>query len=80
MRQIVRRLGIEKTDYWHRRLLRAHRERPSSRRAPEQRDEVAAPLWAHNLKVVGSNQYKSPLSQQSSGFLVRNFAHFPRPA
>src|SRR5262249_54040916 len=41
MRQTVRRLGIEKTDYWHHRLLRTRRERPC-RRAAEERDELAA--------------------------------------
>jgi len=29
-------------DEWHRRLLRARRERPRRRRAAEQRDEIAA--------------------------------------
>src|SRR5262249_8016 len=33
---------IEKTDHWHRRLLRARHERPC-RRAAEQRDELAPP-------------------------------------
>jgi hypothetical protein len=32
----------EKSDYWHRGLLRARRERPRSRRAAEHRDECAA--------------------------------------
>src|SRR5262249_56063394 len=36
-----KRLRIDEPDYRHRRLLRAHRERPC-RRAAEERDEVAA--------------------------------------
>jgi hypothetical protein len=31
----VGRAGIEKPDYWHRRLLRARRERPRNRCAAE---------------------------------------------
>src|SRR5260221_13062118 len=37
----VRRLAVEEANGWHRRLLRARRERPGSR-ATEQRDELAA--------------------------------------
>src|SRR5262249_26091486 len=37
-----RRLGVEKSDHRHRRLLRARRERPRDGRAAEQRDELAA--------------------------------------
>jgi hypothetical protein len=35
MRQIVRRLGIEKPDHRHRRLLRARRKRPCGSRTAE---------------------------------------------
>src|SRR6516225_7314757 len=35
--------AIEKSDHRHRGLLRARRERPCSRRAAEQRDELPAP-------------------------------------
>src|SRR5262249_52275789 len=35
--------GAEKSDHRHRRLLRTRRERPTGRRAAEQRDELAAP-------------------------------------
>src|SRR5262249_27806998 len=35
------RSAIEKADYWHRRLLRARRERPRDRRAADERDELA---------------------------------------
>src|SRR6516164_4967609 len=35
------RIGVKKSDHRHRRLLRARRERPRSRRATEERDEVA---------------------------------------
>src|SRR5262245_26078379 len=37
-----RRRAVEKSDYWHRRLLRARRERPSGGRTAEQPDEIAA--------------------------------------
>src|SRR5262245_25316169 len=33
----------KKSDYWHRCLLRAHRERPRCHCSAEQRDEVAPP-------------------------------------
>jgi hypothetical protein len=36
------RSGTKKSDHRHRRLLRAHRERPRGRCAAEQRDEIAA--------------------------------------
>src|SRR5262249_16363341 len=38
----VGRVGVEEPDHWHRRLLRARRERPRSSRAAEQRKEGAA--------------------------------------
>jgi hypothetical protein len=41
------RAGIEVSDHWHRRLLRAHRERPYRRRARDKRDELAA--GAHSI-------------------------------
>src|SRR4029453_15340143 len=37
----IRRSAVEKSDHRHRRLLRARRERPNSRHAAEQRDELA---------------------------------------
>ena len=36
----IRQSGIDEADHWHRRLLRARRERPRSRRAAEERDEL----------------------------------------
>ena len=36
------RRAVEDSNHWHRRLLRARRERPRRRRAAEQRDELAA--------------------------------------
>src|SRR6516225_3555233 len=42
-RESLWRPGVEKPDHRHHRLLRACRERPCSRRAAEQRDELAAP-------------------------------------
>src|SRR6516162_7112039 len=47
-----RRRGIEKSNDWQRRLLRARRERPRHRRAAEQRDERAARhLRAHSITL-----------------------------
>src|SRR5215472_3661932 len=37
----VKRLAVEKSDHWHRWLLRACGERPRCRRAAEKRDELA---------------------------------------
>jgi hypothetical protein len=39
----------EKSDHWHRRLLRLCRERPGRCRAAKQRDELAAPQVEHGL-------------------------------
>src|SRR5262249_29052502 len=39
----IGRSGVHKSDHWHRGLLRARSERPSGRRAAEQRDEIAPP-------------------------------------
>jgi len=41
MRRIFRRRGPHEPNHRHRRLLRARRERPRSRRAAEQDDEIA---------------------------------------
>jgi hypothetical protein len=41
VRHRVRRCAVEEPNQWHRRLLRARRERPRCRRAAEQRDELA---------------------------------------
>src|SRR5262249_41019852 len=38
----VERTGTQETNHWHRRLLRARRERPCGHGAAEQRDERAA--------------------------------------
>jgi CRISPR/Cas system-associated protein Cas10 (large subunit of type III CRISPR-Cas system) len=51
---MLRRAGMQKSDHWHRRLLRARSERPSRRRAAEKRDELSPPHElpsdeAHNL-------------------------------
>jgi hypothetical protein len=40
-RMSISRVGVEEPDYRHRRLLRPCRNRPSRRRAAEQRDELA---------------------------------------
>jgi hypothetical protein len=41
MRKWARRCVVEKSDYWHRLLLRARRERPCDRYATEKRDQLA---------------------------------------
>src|SRR3981081_4608860 len=43
MRPSLRRSTVEESDHRHSRLLPARRKRPRSRRATEQRDELAAP-------------------------------------
>src|SRR4029450_7146298 len=57
VRDRVRRLAVEESDYRHRRLLRPRRKRPR-RRAPEKRDELAAPhsitSSARAMRVGGS--------------------------
>jgi len=45
--KLAGQFAAEKPDHWHRRLLRARRERPHDRRAAEQRDELAAPYVGH---------------------------------
>src|SRR5262249_20437442 len=42
VRESFARSTVEEPDRWHRRLLRACRERPRGRRAAEQRDEIAS--------------------------------------
>src|SRR5262249_18005820 len=55
----VGRCAVEKTDRWHRSLLRPRRERPRGRRAAEQRDELAPldmdchPLFAGVIPSTG---------------------------
>jgi len=39
--------AVEESNDWHRRLLRAPRERPSRRRAADQRDELAPSHAGH---------------------------------
>jgi hypothetical protein len=48
-----RRATAKKSDYRHRRLLRPRRERPSHRRAAEQRDETAPPRVGHGASPSG---------------------------
>jgi hypothetical protein len=42
-RKSIWRSGVEKSDHWHGGLLCTRRERPRSRRAADERDELAAP-------------------------------------
>ena len=48
MSALIGRPRAEEADHWHRRLLCARRERPRSRRAAEQRNEIAA---FHSIKL-----------------------------
>src|SRR5262249_36728558 len=50
------RCAIEKSDHWHRWLLRASRERPCHRRAAEQADELAAlhSITSSTRPIIGS--------------------------
>src|SRR6516162_6495154 len=50
----VTRCGTEPSNHWHRRLLRARRERPRGRRAAEQRDE-RAPIHSVTSPNLESN-------------------------
>src|SRR6185295_16351646 len=52
--ELVRRCGVQEPDHRHRLLLRARRERPCSRRAAEQRDELA-PLHSITLSATESS-------------------------
>jgi hypothetical protein len=49
----ARRATAKKSDHRHRRLLRPRRERPSHRRAAEQRDEIAPPRVGHGASPSG---------------------------
>jgi len=48
-------LAVEEPNHWHRRLLRARGERPSGRRAAEERDELA-PFQSIELHSVPASQ------------------------
>src|SRR5215813_326186 len=52
---IDRRRAAEEPDHRHRRLLRARRERPRSRRAAEQRDNLAPPHQSITSSALASN-------------------------
>ena len=50
IRERCRRCTAQMPDHWHRRLLRARRQRPRRRRAADQRDELAAPHGVTQLQ------------------------------
>src|SRR5690242_733175 len=69
----VSQLAVDKSDHWSRVLLRARRERPSHRRAAEQRDQLAtlhlaltrsprrcAGLYSSRQRPIGSNLCAQP--------------------
>jgi len=58
VRESFARSTVEEPDRWHRRLLRACRERPRGRRAAEQRDEIASSHAGHGgvLRSLCANE------------------------
>src|SRR5215475_3534975 len=68
VRHRVRRSGVEQPDYWHRRLLRARRERPCGGRAAEQRDEIAA---FHSITSSASSRKESEIVRPSALAVLR---------
>src|SRR5262245_35842108 len=70
VREVGERGVPQETNNRHRRLLRAHRERPHSRRAAEQRDELA-PLHHCNHSITSSaTKRKSRLIVSPSSLAV----------
>ena len=69
VRDRVRRCGVEEPDHRHRRLLRARRERPRSRRAAEKRDELA-PLH-HSITSSARSRNGSGMFRPSALAVVR---------
>src|SRR5215472_6314980 len=56
----LRRISVEKSDHRHRRLLRAHRERPR-RRATDERDELAPPHSITSLaRAMNTSDKETP--------------------
>ncbi len=68
VRDHVRRPAVEKSDHRHGRLLRSRRERPSSRRAAEQRDEVAS---SHSITSSASESKLSEIVTPSDLAVLR---------
>ena len=69
VRERVRRCGVEEPDHRHRRLLRARRERPRSRRAAEQRDELA-PLHSITSSARASSDGRHVEAERLRGLEV----------
>src|SRR5262249_30036098 len=70
---------MEKANYWHRRLLRAGRERPRHRRAAKERDELAAA--AHSITSPASASSFGGRDQGSSQATDQECAaRWPEPA
>jgi len=53
---IMRRRRVQEADNWHRRLLRARRERPRRSCAAEQRDERAVASWGATAASLNPRQ------------------------
>jgi hypothetical protein len=70
-KEVRARLAIEQSDEWDRGLLRARRERPS-RRASEQRDEVAAlQLRVHSITSSARASSVGGISRPSALAVLR---------
>ena len=73
-RDLSRPTAVEESNYRHRRLLRARRERPRGRRAAEQRDELA-PLYLielHSVPVSQGRLVGYPIGEDQSGGIGAN--------
>src|SRR5262249_9163973 len=68
-RRFTWRSAAEESDHWHRRLLRARRERPSCSRAAEQCDELAAA--AHSITSSARAKNVSGIVRPSALMVVR---------
>jgi hypothetical protein len=66
--------AAEKPDYWHRRLLRAHHERPSDRRSAERGNELPpitiCPASAGLLPAAIWQSYHAPIGRSVTQFTV----------
>jgi hypothetical protein len=71
-RMSISRVGVEESDYRHRRLLRPCRNRPRSRRAADQRDEVGAVT----TKAQEQSSSPRPAPRLNNGACGRGCRHY----
>src|SRR5262249_40068946 len=70
--KLVWRRAVEEPDHRRRRLLRARRERPSDRRAADERDEVAAfDLRVHSITSSARSRNASGIVRPSALAVVK---------